>query len=148
MMKNIYELLEAIKVNLVENLKPRRIVSTNRVNVWCPRCGEAGHFASEYSRPAQRRIHYVNSEEDVYYTILEEEEDEVVALVFQVHPTYGRRKAPQQPMETNIVPRLVQTRPSQGMISQPRYPNRPQGYCYNCGSLDHYANVCAFKRQE
>ena len=46
---------------------------------------------------------------------------------------------------TNRVPTLIG--PSQGMTSQPRYPNRPQRYCFNCGSPDHYANVCPFERQ-
>ena len=104
MMKSIKESLEAIKVNLAENWKPKKIIPTSKANVWYPRCGEAGHYASECIRPAQRKIHYVNLEEEVYYTIPEEEEDEVVALVFQVHPTYGRKKAPWQPMRTNIVP--------------------------------------------
>ena len=117
-------MLEAIKINLAENRKPRKIVPTSRANIWCPRCRKAGHFANESSRPAQRRIHYVNPEEEIYYTIPEEKEDEVVALVFQVHPTYGRRKAPQQPLKTNNVLRPIQTGPSQGMISQPRYSNK------------------------
>ena len=97
--------------------------------------------------PPQRRIHYVNLEEEVYYTISEEEEEEVVAPVFQVHPTYERRKAPQQPMRTNIAPQPVLTGPSQSMLGQNRYPNQPQGYCFSCGSPDHYANVCPFGRQ-
>ena len=147
MMKNIQELLEAIKVNLADNQKPKKIVSTSRANVWCPRCRESSHYANECIRPAQRRIHYVNPEEEVYYTILEEEEDEVVAFVFQVHSTYRRGKVPQQPMKMNIMPRPILTRPSQGMTSQPRYPNRPHGYCFNCESPDHYANVCPFERQ-
>ena len=75
--------------------------------------------------PPQRWIYYVNPEEEVYYTILEgevyytipeEEEEEVVARVFQVHPTYGRGKAPQQPVRTNIAPQLVLIGLSQGML--------------------------------
>ena len=108
-MKSIQESLGPIKINLTENRKPRKIVPTSRANVWCPRCGNAGHFASEYNLPPQRRIHYVNPEEEVYYTIPEEEEEEVVAPVFQVHPTYGRGKAPQQPLRTNMAPQLVLT---------------------------------------
>ena len=55
MMKSIQESLEAIKVNLAENWKPRKIVPTNRANVWCRRCGEPHHFVSKYNRPAHRR---------------------------------------------------------------------------------------------
>ena len=104
MIKCIQESLEAIKVNLAEYWKPRKIVLTSRANVWYPRCGDPGHYANECNRLAQRRIHYVNPEEEIYYTISEKEEDEVVTPVFHVHPTYRRRKAPQQPMRTNIVP--------------------------------------------
>ena len=34
-MKNIVDALEAIKVNLADNRKPRRIVPTSWTNVWC-----------------------------------------------------------------------------------------------------------------
>ena len=110
MMKNIQELLEAIEVNLADNWKPRKIILISRANVWCPRCRESGHCASECIKPAQRRIHYVKQEDEVYLTIPEEEEDEVVVPIFQVHPTYGTGKTPQQPMMTNIVLRPVLTR--------------------------------------
>ena len=54
MMKSIQESQEAIKVNLAENRKPKKIVSTSRADVWCPRCGEASYFASEEcNRPAR-----------------------------------------------------------------------------------------------
>ena len=98
------------------------------------RCGNAGHFASEYNLPPQRWIHYVNPKEEVYYTILEEEvyytipeedNEEVVAHVFQVHPTYGRGKAPQQPLRTNMALQPVLTGPSHGMMGQIRYQNCP-----------------------
>ena len=52
MMKSTQKSLEAIKVNLAENQKPRKIVSTSRANVWFPRCGELSHFTSECSKPA------------------------------------------------------------------------------------------------
>ena len=45
--KSIQESLEAIKVNLADNQKPRRLVPTSRTNVWCTRCGENGHYANE-----------------------------------------------------------------------------------------------------
>jgi hypothetical protein len=47
MMKSIEDTLEAIKVNLAENRKPRRTIPTSRMNVWCARCGDLGHYASE-----------------------------------------------------------------------------------------------------
>jgi hypothetical protein len=47
MMKSIEETLEAIKVNLAENRKPRQTIPTSRMNVWCARCGDPGHYASE-----------------------------------------------------------------------------------------------------
>ena len=112
-------------VNLAENRIPRKIVPTNKANVWCLRCGRASYFANECNLPAHRRIHYVNPKEEVYYTIPKEEEDEVVAPIFQVHPTYRRKKTPQQPMRTNIVLQPVLTRSSQGMVSQTKYPSRP-----------------------
>ena len=46
-MKNIQESLEAIKINLADNRKPRRMVFTSRANIWCSRCGENGYYASE-----------------------------------------------------------------------------------------------------
>jgi hypothetical protein len=140
--KNLTETLEAIKVNMADNRKPRKIVPTSRANVWCPRCGQAGHFASECTMPTQRRIHYVNPEEEVYYTVPEEEEDAEVAPVYQVHPTYGRGKAIQQPMRTGVAAPPT----GAGQTGQTRYPIRLPVYCFNCGNPDHYANVCPFGR--
>ena len=82
MIKYIQESLEAIKVNLVENQKPKKIVPTSKANIWCPRCRDAGHFASECNRPVERRINYVNPEDEVYFIIPEKEEDEIVAPIF------------------------------------------------------------------
>jgi hypothetical protein len=75
MMKSIEESLEAIKVNLAENRKPRQTIPTSRMNVWCARCGDPGHYASECQRPTPKRIHYVNPEEEVFYAQSEEEDD-------------------------------------------------------------------------
>ena len=36
-MKSVQESLEAIKVNLADNRKPRRVIPTTRTNVWCAR---------------------------------------------------------------------------------------------------------------
>ena len=147
MMNSIQESLEAIKVNLTENRKPRQIIPTSRANVWCPRCRNAGHFTNECNIPTQRQIHYVNPEEELYYSIPEEEEEEVVVPVFQVRPTYRRGKAPQSPMRMNMAPQPVLTGPSQGMMGRIKYQNCPQGYCFSCRSPNHYASACPFGRQ-
>ena len=73
-MKSIQESLEAIKVNLADNRKPRRIVPTSRTNVWCTRCGENGHYASECYKGPQKQVHFVDLETGVYYTIPDEDE--------------------------------------------------------------------------
>jgi hypothetical protein len=97
MMKSIEETLEAIKVNLAENRKPRRTIPTSRMNVWCARCGDPGHYASECQRPTPKQIHYVNPKEEVFYAQPEEEEEETSAI-YHVQPTYGRGKASQLPI--------------------------------------------------
>jgi hypothetical protein len=94
MMKNIQDTLAAIQVNLAENRKPIKTVPTSRANVWCAQCGEARHFPPECNRPPQKRIQYVQPEEEVYYTYPDEdEEEEESALVYQVQTTYGRGRA-------------------------------------------------------
>ena len=70
--KSIQEALEVIKVNLADNRKPRRTMSVSRANVWCSRCGENGHYASECYKEPQRCVHYVDPGDEVYYTIPEE----------------------------------------------------------------------------
>ena len=45
-----------------------RLLPTNRANVWCSKCGDNGHYASEcYKRP-QKQVHFVDPETGVYYT--------------------------------------------------------------------------------
>ena len=81
-MKNIHESLEAIKVNLADNRKPRRIVPTSRANVWCTRCGENGHYASKCYKGPQKQVHFVDLETGVYYTIPDEDEEPETNLVY------------------------------------------------------------------
>jgi hypothetical protein len=138
--KSVIDTLEAIKVNIADTRKPRKLVPTSRANVWCPRCQQTGHYPSECTMPAQKRIHYVNPEEEIYYTMQEEEEDTEEALVYQVHPTYGRGKAVQHPMRTVVSAPPI----GSGQMVQARYPTRPPVYCYSCGNPDHYANACPF----
>jgi len=75
----------------------------------------------------------------------EDSEDVETTAVFRAEPSYGRGKAPQQLMRTQYVGRPGQVGMHQGMTSQPRYPDRQIGFCFVCGSADHYANVCPFK---
>ena len=70
--KSIQEALEVIKVNLAESWKPRRMIPTSRANVWCSRCGNNGHYASECYKELQRRVYYVDPRDEVYYTILDD----------------------------------------------------------------------------
>ena len=83
-MKNIQESLEAIKVNLADNRKPRRVVPTSRTNVWYSRCGENGHYASECYKGPQKQVHFVDPETEVYYTVLDEDEESEVNPVYRV----------------------------------------------------------------
>jgi hypothetical protein len=146
-MKSIEETLEAIKVNLAENRKPRRTILTSRMNVWCARCGDPGHYASECQRPAPKRIHYVNPEEEVFYAQPEEEEEEASAI-YQVQPTYGRGKAPQLPIRPSVMTnRNYQVGPSQGTnfnnpVRFSNYGDRQLECCFICGDPNHYANTC------
>ena len=103
-MKSIQESLEAIKVNLGNDRKLGRIVPTSRTNVWCTRCGENGHYASECYRGPQKQVHFVNPETGVYYTISDEDEEPEVNPVYRVQPVYGRGKG--------VIP-LIRTNPGQ-----------------------------------
>ena len=91
-MKSIQESLEAIKVNLADNRKSRRIVPTSQTNMWCTSCGENGHYASECYKGPQKQVHFVNPETRVYYTIPNEDEEPEANPVYQVQPMYGRGK--------------------------------------------------------
>ena len=51
------------------------------------------------------------------------------------------------PCKGQAIEDLVHPGASQGSGIQQRYPVRPTGYCYNCGSPDHYATSCPFPRQ-
>jgi hypothetical protein len=147
MMKSIVDTLEAIKVNLAENRKPRRTIPTSRMNVWCARCGDPGHYASECQRPTPKWIHYVNPEEEVFYAQPEEEEEEASAI-YQVQPTYGRGKAPQLPIRPSVMAnRNYQVGPSQrtnfnNPVRFSNYGDRQLGCCFICRDPNHYANTC------
>ena len=135
-MKYIQESLEAIKVNLADNRKPRRIVPTSWTNVWCTRCGENGHYASEcYKRP-QKQVHFVDPETGVYYTIPNEDEEPETNPVYRVQPVYERGKGVTPLIRTDPGQRSGQVRSNQVMIPQTRYS---VGVCWSCGDPSHYA---------
>jgi hypothetical protein len=147
MMKSIEETLEAIKVNLAENRKPRRTIPTSQMNVWYARCGDPGHYASECQRPTAKRIHYVNPEEEVFYAQLEEEAEETPAI-YQMQPTYGLGKAPQLLIRPTVMAnRNYQVGPSQGTnfnnpVRFSNYGDCQLGCCFICRDPNHYANSC------
>ena len=74
MVRDIHEALEAIKVNLTESEKPRRVVPTVRSNVWCTKCGGSGHYPSECQRLPTKLVQYVDPEGSVYFAEPEEED--------------------------------------------------------------------------
>jgi hypothetical protein len=144
MMRSIQQSLEAIKVNLADNRKTRRVVPTSRANVWCGRCGELGHYPSECQRASHQLVHYVYPEEEVYYTMGTEEEEEV----FQVQPTYGRGKGIAIPVRSTPLNRsfvLVPNLPPPVQVQG--YSGRHVVICYGCGEPGHYANECPYQGQ-
>jgi hypothetical protein len=104
MMKSIEDTLEAIKVNLAENRNLRRTIPTSRMNVWCARYGDPGHYTSECQRPTPKRIHYVNLEEEVFYAQPEEKEEEAFAI-YQVQQLrlFSSTRAKSRPFLTGIL---------------------------------------------
>jgi Zinc knuckle len=142
LMKTIQESLEAIKVNLADNRRPRRMVPTTRTNVWCSRCASPGHYASECNQGPQKQIHFVD-EEGVYYTLPDTEDyEEVVNPVFQIQAGYGRGRIPQQLIRANVNPHTAAAGSSHGNFPPSRFP---PGCCFVCGSPQHYANLCPHK---
>ena len=144
-MKSIQESLEAIKVNLADNQKPRRIVPTSRANVWCTRCRENGHYASECYKGPQKQMHFVDPETGVYYTILDKEDEPETNPVYQVQPVYGRGKGVTPLIRTNPRQQSGQIGSNQVMIPQTRYP---VGVCWNCGDPSHYASACPVRPRQ
>ena len=138
-MKNIADALEAIKVNMADNRKPRHIVPTSRANVWCSRCGDNGHFASECFKRPQRQVHLVDLETGVYYSVPEEELEPETNPVFRVQTTYGRGKGVTEIFRLDVGARPLQIGTSQGLTPQGRYP---VGVCCSCGDPTHFANAC------
>ena len=143
-MKSIQESLEAIKVNLADNRKPRRIVPTSRTNIWCTRCGENGHYASECYKGPQKQVHFVDLETRVYYTIPDEDEEPEVNPVYCVQPVYGRGKGVTPLIRIDLGQKSGQIGPSQVEVQQ-RFP---VGVCWNCGDPSRYASACPVRARQ
>ena len=145
LMKSIQQSLEAIKVNLAENRKPRRTIPTVRANIWCTKCGSDGHYPHECTQSTRRRVQFVDQEGSVFWAE-EVEEEEEIHPVYQVIPGHGRgRGSPAgiRPMNPGMRPATIGAGPSQPTLPRYQiYSDRPVGVCYNCGSPQHYANVC------
>jgi hypothetical protein len=148
LIKSVKETLEAIKVNLTANPKPRRSIPTVRSHIWCTRCGEAGHWASECPKPRQRRVQFVEQEGTVFWADEDEEEEE--ESVYQVQPAPGRgRGTPATFRPVNPTFRMSGIGPNDASPSNPRYqvfPERQYNCCFNCGGVGHYANACPFPK--
>ena len=151
MMKDIQESLAAIKVNLAESRRPRRAIPMVRSNIWCTRCGEAGHYPNECPRMPPKKVQFVDEEGTVYFTVPDYEEEEPEYMpVYQIAPTYGRGKAPQQIYRAGYAPGRPQavgypSGSNPGMTSQPRRAvsfEKQNGLCFICGDDTHYANTC------
>ena len=105
MMKNIQDTLATIQVNLAENRKPRRTVPTSWANVWCARCGEAGHFPPECNRPPQKWIQYVQPRRRSTTRIRRREKRERISIRF-----------------TTFNPRMEEDKPPPPSEGQPQEP--------------------------
>ncbi|PTQ47521.1 hypothetical protein MARPO_0008s0262 [Marchantia polymorpha] len=93
MMKDIQSSLAAIKVQLAENHKNRRPVPTIRNNVWCTRCGQAGHYPNECTHVPPKRVQFVDETGSVFFATSEYEEGEQNMIpVYQVAPSYARSR--------------------------------------------------------
>jgi hypothetical protein len=140
------EALEAIKVNLAVVPRPRKAIPTIRSNIWCHRCGDAGHYPSECPRFTHRRVQFVDQDEVAYWG--EEEEEEGVQPVYQVLPAQGKGRVTPSSFRP-IAPPFRQTTVGASQPTAPRYQlytERNYGCCFNCGSPDHYANVCPYPK--
>ena len=68
---------------------------------------------------------------------------QIPSLGFIQGSIYSLQMCPRTPMQ----PRIAQSGVNEGAGMQPRYPSRPPGYNFNCGSPDHYTTSCPLPRQ-
>lgn len=48
---SLKESIKAIRVQMATNAVPKKVISTNRSNIWCSRYKDYGHYASECMQP-------------------------------------------------------------------------------------------------
>lgn len=151
MMRDIQSSLAAIKVHLTDPHKPRRTIPAIRNNVWCTRCGLAGHYPNECPHLPPRKVHFVEEEGTSYPALPEYDEDDPEGVpVYQTAPMYGSGRGQQLQGK----PRYPSGRPSPsgytpgdqlGVSAYPRRQvtmERQYGLCFSCGEPGHYAPDC------
>lgn len=147
-MREIKDTLDAIKVNLAENRKPRRPIPTSRVNVWCSNCRNVGHYPSECPKP--KKVQFVDAEGNIFFTECEDEEQED-SVVYQINSTYGREKAPQAPFRVgNQSPRFLAPGSTPGTTLRTQQNvsfEKMYGLCFFCGEAGHFAAQCPQRLQ-
>ncbi|BFI43558.1 hypothetical protein MPTK2_Ug00340 [Marchantia polymorpha subsp. ruderalis] len=91
MIKDLVSSIEELKVQMVEEKKARKALPTLRNNVWCTKCGEAGHYNRECPHGPTKRVQFVDEEGLVFFAEAGYEKEELGMLpVYQVTPAYGR----------------------------------------------------------
>lgn len=145
-LESLNETMEGFRVLMAEERKPRRTAQPFRPNIWCTRCGQPGHNASDcttYRRVTGKNVtpvQYVSEEDGCYYTFPDEEpEEELQIQVYQVQQPYGRGK----PQPNSLVRTTLMPRQAVGTGSQP--PRQLPGECFICHSREHYANNCPYR---
>ena len=71
-MKDLTKAMTELTVQLAAPQKTRRVIPTNRKNVWCSSCGENGHNSGECIRPCP--VYFVDADGTRYYQAECEEE--------------------------------------------------------------------------
>ncbi|BBN20441.1 hypothetical protein MPTK1_Vg00010 [Marchantia polymorpha subsp. ruderalis] len=128
---------------MAANAAPRKVIPTNRPNVWCSRCKEHGHYPSECMQPAARRtVQFVDPETGVYYALPYEEDKEEVHPLYQIQQGFERGRG-QPPWIVTAPPRVYTGLGGGGApIGQTSGYGKNIIYCYKCGGPGHYANNC------